>query len=198
MSDPGEITRLLDAYRDGDRRAFDELVPIVYGDLRRIARAHLRGAQGRTLNTTGLVHEAWVRLAEHTSHGFADRKHFLSVCARAMRNIVIDDARRRAAAKRGGAEKAVTLDEQRVAAAKSPEWMLALDQALERLAQNSPRLARTVECRFFAGLTEEETAEALEVSLRTVQRDWMRARAWLREDLGGAPEGSAELHVTDR
>jgi len=186
MESGGEITRLLVAYRGGDRAAFDRLVPLVYGDLRRIARRHLRGrSSGRTLDATGLVHEAWVKLAEATGAEWQDRGHFLAVAARAMRQIVIDDARRHAAAKRGGGERAVTLEEERVAADDRSEWLLTVDQALERLARHNDRLARVVECRFFAGLTEEETAEALEVSLRTAQRDWLRARAWLREELSG-------------
>lgn len=186
MADPGDVTRLLDAYRGGDREAFDRLVPLLYDDLRRIARAHLRGGRGgRTLETTGLVHEAWLRLADHTRAAWQDRSHFLAVCAVAMRQIVISDARRRQAAKRGGGERQVTLDEGKVSGGDDAEQLLALDRALDRLADRDGRLARVVECRFFAGLTEQETAEALGASLRTVQRDWTRARAWLREELGG-------------
>ncbi len=171
---------------DGDREAFDRLVPLIYDDLRRIAGSHLRRVGGdRTLNTTGLVHEAWLRMVDQTRAGWEDRNHFLSVCAVAMRQIVISDARRRQAAKRGGGEKQVTLDEGSVSGDTDAEWLLALDRALDRLAAHSEKLARVVECRYFAGLTEQETAEATGASLRTVQRDWKRARAWLREELGG-------------
>ena len=186
MADPGEVTRLLVAYRDGDQHAFERLVPIVYDDLRRIARAHLRRKRaGHTLDTTVLVHEAYLRLVDQSQANFEDRKHFLSVCARAMRQIIISNARKHAAAKRGGGERRVTLEEDRLGGGQDAEWLLNLDRALERLAGRSERLARVVECRYFAGLSEEETAEALGTSLRTVQRDWTRARAWLREDLGG-------------
>jgi RNA polymerase sigma factor (TIGR02999 family) len=184
----GEVTQLLVAYREGDRDAFERLVPIVYDDLRRIARAHLRrNRAGHTLNTTVLVHEAYLRLVDQTRAQWEDRQHFLSVCARAMRQIIISNARKHAAAKRGGGERRVTLDEGRIAGNEDAEWLLSLDRALERLAARNERLARVVECRYFAGLSERETADALQTSLRTVQRDWMRARAWLREDLGAGP-----------
>jgi RNA polymerase sigma factor (TIGR02999 family) len=184
----GEVTQLLVAYREGDRDAFERLVPIVYDDLRRIARAHLRrNRAGHTLNTTVLVHEAYLRLVDQTRAQWEDRQHFLSVCARAMRQIIISNARKHAAAKRGGGERRVTLDEGRIAGNENAEWLLSLDRALERLAARNERLARVVECRYFAGLSERETADALQTSLRTVQRDWMRARAWLREDLGAGP-----------
>jgi RNA polymerase sigma factor (TIGR02999 family) len=193
LTDGGDVTQLLVAFRGGDRGAFDRLVPLVYQDLRRIARSHLRRVQGsQTLNTTGLVHEAYLRLVDQTRVNWEDRNHFLAVCAVAMRQIVISNARKRAAAKRGGGERNVTLEEDRISSTRDPEWLLALDRALERMAERNERLARVVECRYFAGLTEQETANALDASLRTVQRDWMRARAWLREELGGAPgdEGS--------
>lgn len=186
MSEAGDVTRLLVAYREGDREAFDRLLPIVYDDLRRIARSHLRGSRkDQTLNTTGLVHEAYLRLVDQTRATWEDRQHFLSVCARAMRQIVISNARRRAAAKRGGGERAVTLDEERVPGSDQTDRLLALDQALERLGQKNRRMAQVVECRYFAGLSEEETAGALGTSLRTVQRDWNRARDWLRSEMGG-------------
>lgn len=188
MADAGEVTKLLVAFREGDRAALDRLVPLVYDDLRRIARAHRRrDSGGATLNTTGLVHEAYMRLVDQTRANWEDRNHFLSVCAVAMRQIVISNARRRLAAKRGGGDKRVTLDEGAMADPLDPEWMLALDRALDRLAEIDERMARVVECRYFAGLSEQETADALASTLRTVQRDWRRARAWLREELGGAP-----------
>jgi RNA polymerase sigma-70 factor (ECF subfamily) len=186
MADTGEVTRLLLAHRRGDAAAMDDLLPMVYDDLRRIARAHLRRIRGGgTLNATGLVHEVYLRLVDQTQVGWEDRQHFLSVCARAMRQIVISNARRHAAAKRGGGDQRVTFDEEQISDSQQAKWLLSLDQALDRLATKNERLARVVECRYFAGLSEQETADALGASLRTVQRDWKRARAWLREDLGG-------------
>ncbi len=180
------VTQLLIAYRDGDREAFDRLVPMVYEDLRRIARRQLRrGAPGQTLNTTGLVHEAYFKLVDPAKVDWQGRGHFLAVSARAMRQVIIGYARKRSAGKRGGGERPVTLDEAQIAVDDQADRLLALDRALERLGGHDPRLARVVECRFFAGLSEEETAQALGVSLRTAQRDWMRARAWLKEELRG-------------
>jgi RNA polymerase sigma factor (TIGR02999 family) len=196
VADAGEVTQLLLAFREGDREAFARLVPLIYDDLRRIARSHLRrSGGGRTLNTTGLVHEAYLRLVDRTRANWEDRNHFLSVCAVAMRQIVISDARRRAAAKRGGGDRQVTLDEGRISADRDAEWLLALDRALDRLAERHERLARVIECRYFAGLTEQETADALGASLRTIQRDWTRARAWLREELGGRPGDDESARV---
>ncbi|MEO1337753.1 MAG: ECF-type sigma factor, partial [Myxococcota bacterium] len=187
MSTSGEVTRLLLAFRDGDRDAFDHLVPLLYEDLRRIARAHIRRSDpSQTLSATALVHEAYVRLVDQTQAEWSDRNHFLSVCSVVMRRIVVSSARKRAAAKRGG-DKKVTLDEARIPADTDAERMLELNQALERLGARDERLVRVVECRFFAGLTEQDTASALDSSLRTVQRDWKRARAWLKEELGGLP-----------
>jgi RNA polymerase sigma factor (TIGR02999 family) len=184
MSDPGEITVLLRAYAAGDRDAFDELVPKIYDELRRIARNHLRRAKrGATLDTTGLVHEAYLKLAGQRGMRVEDRGHFLAIAARAMRQIVIGRARARLAKKRGGGGIAVTFDEERVGVDSQAEWLLDLDRALEELRAHDENLARTVECRFFAGLSEAETAEALGVSLRTAQRNWMRARAWIRAGL---------------
>ena len=179
------VTQLLIAYRDGDREAFDRLVPMVYDDLRRIARRQLRRGGPQTLNTTGLVHEAYLKLVDPSQVDWQDRGHFLAVSARAMRQVIIGYARKRSAVKRGGGERPVTLDEAQVAVDEQADRLLALDRALERLGARDPRLARVVECRFFAGLSEEETAQALGVSLRTAQRDWMRARAWLKEELRG-------------
>lgn len=183
------VTQLLHAYGEGDRQAFDRALPLVYDDLRRIARRQLRrgGAGPQTLNTTGLVHEAWMKLVASTGLTVEDRGHFFAIAATAMRQVVVALARKRSAAKRGGGERPLTLDEERIPLDGQAEQLLALDTALERLGERDERLARVVECRFFAGLSEEETASALGVSLRTAQRAWMRARAWLREELGGAP-----------
>lgn len=177
------VTELLVAYRAGERGAFDRLLPLVYDDLRRIARRQLGYNHQQTLSTTGLVHESYLKLVDQTRVDYQDRSHFLAISARAMRQVIIGYARKRNAAKRGGGERAVTLDEARIAVADEAERLLAIDQALQRLAERNERLARVVECRFFAGLSEEETAEALKVSLRTAQRDWMRARAWLKQEL---------------
>lgn len=193
MSEPGEVTKLLEAYAGGDRGAFDELVPMVYDELRRIARNHLRRTQrGATLDTTALVHEAYLKLAGQKGMRAEDRGHFLAIAACAMRQVIISRARARLAEKRGGGARPVTLDEQRVASREQAEWLLDLDRVLQALRERNEKLAQTVECRFFAGLSEEETAQALGVSLRTAQRNWMRARAWLRSELEGRDEPSPE------
>ncbi|HRC84036.1 MAG TPA: ECF-type sigma factor [Thermoanaerobaculia bacterium] len=178
-----EITRLLRASAAGDREAFDRLMPLLYGDLRRIAHRQLgRLRPGQTWNTTALVHEVYLKLADKDGD-YQDRAHFFALSARAMRQILVDYSRRRNAAKRGGVQVAETLDENFHAAAAEAEQVLALEQALARLAELDPRLVQVVECRVFAGYTEEETAQALAISLRSVQRYWMRARAWLAEEM---------------
>lgn len=179
-----EVTALLIAYRNGDHGAFDRLVPLVYDDLRRIARRHRRRG-GKTLDTTSLVHESYLKMVDQSQVAWQDRAHFLAVSARAMRQVIISYARRRNAAKRGGGDEPITLEEGRIAVDQQAERLLSLDHALSRLAETHERLARIVECRFFAGLSEEETAAALDISLRTAQRDWMRARAWLKQELKG-------------
>lgn len=195
MDGRGDVTRLLSAYCKGDRAALDRVMDIVYADLREIAHAHIvRRPNGNSLATTSLIHEAYLRLVDQTSATIEHRAHFYAVCARAMRQIVISRARRRLTAKRGGGIPHVPwADDARGAAAPSAnghaEWVLDLERALERLAARDERLARVVECRFYAGLSEEETATALGCSVRTVERDWKRARARLRADLdlGSAP-----------
>lgn len=180
-----DVTQLLLAYGSGDREAFNHLLPLVYEDLRKVARRQLNrvGNPDRVLDTTGLVHESYLKMVDQTRVNWTSRSHFLGVAARAMRQVVIDYARRRGAAKRGGGAIQTTIEEGHIAVEDQADWLLSLDQALTRLEARNPRLARIVECRFFAGLSEDETAEALGVSLRTVQRDWMKARAWLQEDL---------------
>lgn len=185
MDGSGNVTELLLAYRDGDREAFDRLVPLLYHDLRKIARAQLRrGRPGATLGTTVLVHEVYLKMADQQRLDARDRGHFLAISAHAMRQVIADYARRRTAAKRGGNSDPVPLDEAPQIADREARWLVDVDRALERLGARNERMARVVECRFFAGYSEEETAEALGTSLRTVQRDWMRARAWLKEELG--------------
>ena len=180
----GEITNLLIAHREGNRQAFEQLVPLVYDDLRRIARRQLarHRAQG-TLNTTALVHEAYLKLVDQTRVEVNDRNHFFAIAARAMRQIIIDYARKRTAQKRGGGVRPISLDKVQVGVPEQAETLLAIDDALERLSQLNERLTRVFECRYFAGLTDQETADALSMSLRTVQRDWMKGKAWLRREL---------------
>jgi len=187
--DVGQVTMLLREWRDGRKDAFDRLVPLVYDELRRLARGQLRGApRGRTLNTTALVHEAYVKMARQEGLAVEDRGHFLAVSAHAMRQVVVDFARARLAAKRGGGQARVTLEDGSASLDAEAERVFEVDRALEKLRAHSERLAQVVECRYFAGLDEQETAQALGVSLRTAQRDWMRARAWLRETLGGGED----------
>ncbi len=187
MSEPrseprNDITQMLIAHGQGDHDAFDRLLPLVYEDLRRIAHRQLRRSRpGETLNTTGLVHEAYLKLVDQSRASWQDRSHFFAISARAMRQIIIDYARLRLADKRGGGQIHDPIDENMAAIEQQADWLLAIDEALSRLAELDARMAKVVECRFFAGLTEEETAEALQISVRTVQRDWLRARSWLRE-----------------
>jgi RNA polymerase sigma factor (TIGR02999 family) len=191
MNRHGNVTELLLAFKDGDRAAFDRMVPLLYDDLRRVARAQLRrGRRSVTLDTTVLVHELYLKLADQQRLDARDRGHFLAISAHAMRQVIADFARRRAAAKRGGESDPMSLDEVPEIADREARWLLEVDQALERLAAHDQRMARVVECRFFAGFSEEETAAALHTSVRTVQRDWMRARAWLKEELGRGGEQS--------
>ena len=183
MERSDEMLELLHASAKGDRAAFDALLPLLYPELRRIAHRQLaRVRAGETWNTTALVHEAYLKLAGHPG-GYADLPHFYAVSARAMRHLLVDFARRRTAAKRGGPQMPETLDESLVDAAAEAERILAIEQALSRLAELDPRLVQVVECRVFAGYTEEETAAALELSLRSVQRYWQRPRAWLAEEM---------------
>ena len=184
MADRGDVTQLLVQFREGDREALDRLVPIVYEDLRRIARSHLRrGRSGHSMDTVGLVNEAWLRLVDQTRANFEDRQHFLSVCARAMRQILISSARKHQAAKRGGGEAEVTYDDEFVGTRRQAERLLAVDQALEKLSRHDERLARVVECRYFAGLSEQETAEAMGISKTTVSDEWSFARDWLHSQI---------------
>jgi RNA polymerase sigma factor (TIGR02999 family) len=178
------VTELLAAHRRGDAHALERMIPIVYADLRRLARAQLRRLRpGATLDTTALVHEAYLRLVDQSRAVFQDRGHFLAVSAIAMRQLLVDHARLKGREKRGGGAAHLPLDEVSDRIGRDARQMLELDLALVRLGQTEPRLARVVECRYFAGYSEAETAEALGVSLRTAQRDWLKARAWLREEL---------------
>ena len=193
-----EVTDALMALRTappgGASDALDRLVPLVYGELRRIAHRQLRAERsGHTLSTTGLVHEAYLRLADQQRVDWQDRAQFFAVAARVMRRILVDYARRHRALRRGGERARLSLaaldealdepDAGAIAAAARADEILALDDALERLARLDERLARVVECRFFAGLTDAETAQVLGVTPRTVGRDWVKAKGWLYQAL---------------
>jgi len=178
---------LLQCRGEGNRQALDRVFPLVYDELRRIAHRQLQHERdGHTLVTTALVNEAYIRLVDVTRVEWRDRVHFLSTAARAMRRILIDHARERNAVRRGGGQRPVTLDEALIPVDLTTESLVALDDALEELAQLNPRLARVVECRFFGGMTEDETGEALGVTSRTVRNDWVKARGWLRQALAAA------------
>jgi len=182
---PAEVAQLLIAWREGDVQAPGALFTVLYQELHALAHAQLR-RRGRqqSLATTGLVHEAYLKLANQSHLHLRDRGHFLSLAARAMRQVVVDHARRRAAGKRGGDAFPVdVLDERKLAADTPTVDILALDEALCRLESLEPRLSRIVEMRFFAGLSVEETAGALGLSERTVKRDWQKARAFLYDEL---------------
>lgn len=181
-----EITNLLRAWGRGDGTAVDRLFTLLYEELRIIARRQLRGRRGQTLDTTAIVHEACVKLLDPSGPGINDRAHFLNLAARVMRQVLIDGARRRIAAKRGGAEAIHTRFDDHLGDTARAEELLALDEAIGKLARLEPRLAHTVELRFFAGLSVEEIAELLSVSARTVKRDWVKARAFLHCEMAGA------------
>ena len=171
-------------------RPVDDLLPVVYEELRRLAAAYLRRERpGQTLQPTALVHEAYLRLMKDRPERWQNRAHFCAIAAHSMRQILIDRARARGAQKRGGAQPRVTLDEGLVAAESSSVDLLALDAALERLAALDQEQARLVELRFFGGLTIEETAEAMGISPATVKRHWTVARAWLARELAGDARG---------
>jgi RNA polymerase sigma factor (TIGR02999 family) len=159
----------------------DQAITLTYQELRAIAHRRLAaGARGGTISTTALVHEAYLKLSDHSRAPWRDMAHFLAVAALAMRHVLVDRARERAALKRGGDRRPVTLDEDALTLEDEADALLQLDEALERLAEREPRLAKVVECRFFGGLTEGETADALSLTTRTVQRDWVKARVLLR------------------
>ena len=191
---PGEVTRLLDDVREGDRGAFDRLFPLVYGELRKVAARRLAGARrDHTLAPTAVVHEAYLKMVDQEGVPWQSRAHFFAIAARAMRQILIDHARRRQAIKRGGDLHPTTLGEKPLGLEIPIEEMLALDEALDRLEELDPRLRRVVEMRFFGGLQEKEVAEVLGVTTRTIQRDWTKARAWLYKELyPGDAEGNRE------
>ena len=186
--DADDITSLLAAVGEGDQAAFDRLFSRVYAELRRLASRQLQASPPQqTLATTALVHEAYLKLSADARWSPRDRVHFFALAARAMRHILIDHARRRTRQKRGGAGAPLSLDEAKIPVLDRAEELLALDEALERLAAADPELSRLVEWRFFAGLSVEEIASTLKVSDRTVKRQWRAARAFLYQQLA-APE----------
>ena len=195
---PGEVTRILQAWGKGDQQALDQLMPLVYGELRRIARQRLRRERpDHTLQPTALVHEAYLRLVDQRGATWQNRAQFFGVAAQLMRRILVDHARRHQAAKRGGSALKVTWDDAVIPAKERAEELVAVDEALSRLAEMDPRQGRVVELRLFSGLTVEETAEVLDISPATVKREWTAARAWLsreirqgsRREAGGVGEG---------
>ncbi len=184
MEHASEITILLNGMQDGESASFDQLVPLVYDELRQLARRQLGGrGGGATLNTNALVHEAFLKLSEGREQGIRNRDQFMRVCSVVMRNVVIDAVRRRHAAKRGAGGVPLTFNEELFETENQAEELLALDEALTRLEDYDPLLARVVECRYFAGLTEPETAGALEIGERTVRRRWIKARTLLHQML---------------
>lgn len=184
MAEPGEVTRLLEAAGEGDRSAFDRVVPLVYQELRRLAHRELaRERPDHTLETGALVHEAYLRLVGLDRMEWKGRSHFFAAAAGAMRRILIDYAVRRKALKRGGGATPISADDVPLPVEADVEELIAMSEALERLRSLDERQARVVECRFFAGMTIEEVGEALDVSPMTVKRDWAAARAWLNREL---------------
>lgn len=182
----GEVTQLLVQAREGDHAAFDRLYELVYGELRRLARAQLRrGRPGDTLQTTALVHEAYLKLCDASTLDIADRSHFFALSARVMRHILVNHFRRKNTGKRGGGRRALSLDSTDIPAESRPEIILAVDEAVGRLSKLDDRLATVVEYKFFGGMTEVEIGHALGVSDRTVRREWHRAKAWLTRELAG-------------
>lgn len=187
---PSRVTQLLRAWQRGDAGASDELAPVVYDELRHLAASRLRNERGsHTLQATALVHEAWLRLADQRAD-WQNRAHFFAIAARAMRRILVDHARRRATAKRGLAATGVPIDDvmDLLAAPMPDDRLLALDEALDRLAALDARQAQVVELRFFAGLSVEDAADLLEISSTTIKREWATARAWLFDAIRHVPD----------
>lgn len=180
------VTALLSETSPGGRRAFDEIFPLVYQELRQLARRQLAGARRHTLDTTGLVHEAYLKLVDDTKVPLKNQAYFFGAAARAMRQVLVDAARRRVRLKRGGGDVDTTLDEATLAVEEFAVEVVELNDSLEHMAKRFPRQAEIVECRFFGGLTLEETAAALDLSERTVVRDWAMARTWLCRELNNA------------
>lgn len=183
----GDVTQLLVLWRNGDRQALDRLIPLVYDQLRLIADRFLRReGPGSALQTTELVHEAYLRLIDQTRSDWQSRAHFFGVAATIIRNLLVDHARSRRAAKRGGVAATISLDEALAFPGKPELNLVAVDDALLSLARLDPQQSRIVELRFFGGLTIDETAEVLQVSASTVKRDWILAKTWIFRELSGS------------
>lgn len=181
---PQEITQLLLAWRNGDNEALNRLIPLVYDELRQFAHRYMnKRFAGQTLQTTALVNEAYIRLVGQDQVDWQNRTHFFAVCARVMRNLLVDRARSRQADKHGGGARRVSLDDAAIVLPERQIDLLALDEALDRLAGIDPRKSQIVEMRYFGGMSVEETAEVLAVSSITVKREWLKARAWLYREL---------------
>jgi RNA polymerase sigma-70 factor (ECF subfamily) len=181
---PDQITKLLLAWRNGEAQALDELMPLVHRELKRIARNFMRRQNaGHTLQTTALVNEAFVRLVDSDKVNWQDRSHFFAISAQLMRRVLVDAARRKLSAKRGGERVQVTLADDVKSTEADQVDVVAIDEALQRLAALNQRQCQIVELRYFGGLTEDEIAETLNISSRTVRRDWNLARAWLYREL---------------
>jgi RNA polymerase sigma factor (TIGR02999 family) len=186
-----QVTHLLEAWRKGDQTALQKLMPLVYDELRRIARQHMgRERSGHTLQTTALVNEAYLKVAKHQEIEWNDRIHFFAIAAQMMRQLLVDHARRRKRDKRGGDVSLLSLNEEQAVSPEQGIDVLALHFALERLATMDPRKAQIVELRYFGGLNIEETAEALGIAPVTVKREWSRAKAWLFGELKAGEEGN--------
>jgi RNA polymerase sigma-70 factor, ECF subfamily len=181
---PQEVTRLLAAWNDGDRAARDALLPLVYDELRRLASYYMRNQPAdHTLQTTALIHEAYLKLAAQSDKQWQNRTHFFAVAAQAMRHVLVDYARSRGAIKHGGQAEMVALEEAAFVSAERAAEVVALDEALTALAAFDLRKSQVVELRYFGGLSLEETAEVLHVSIETVKRDWRLAKLWLMREL---------------
>lgn len=179
-----DITTLLRRFREGDRDAEQQLVPRVYHELRKLAAAYMRREKpGASLQPTALVHEAYLRMVDYKEVQFKDRHHFFALAAQVMRRILVDRARARKAAKRGGSAGVLSLDEAIQVGTEKEDLLISLDHALDRLTEMNPRMGQIVEMRFFGGMTEEEVAEYLGISARTVKRQWSTARLWLQKEL---------------
>jgi RNA polymerase sigma factor (TIGR02999 family) len=185
----GEVTQLLRAWGNGDERALEKLTPLVYDELRRTARRHMaRQSPGHTLQATALVNEVYLHLVNLRETNWQNRAHFFAVCAKLMRRILVDSARRRQYLRRGGGAPHVELEEALILSREAPTGLLALDDALQALATLDPRKVQVVELRYFGGLSVKESAEVLKVSEETVLRDWRLAKLWLLNELGGGEQ----------
>ena len=183
---PSDVTELLLKWKDGDASALDRLMPLVYDELRRLARRCLRRERaGHTMQTTTLVHEAYLRLIDANRIPWEDRAHFFAIAAQLMRRVLVDEARKRHFKKRGGEFTRISLDEAMTVSRERERELMALDEALDRLATFAARKCRVVELRFFAGMSIEETAAALNISTDIVKREWRTAKLWLLHELGG-------------